>query len=287
MTSETPRFVEGAQALVEAYDLFLLDQYGVLHDGLAAYPGAVEALRELRARGRRLCVITNSGRSAEHNAARIVALGVEEGLLDAVVTSGDAALAWLLAEAPATRCFVICLNQALNPLVGTGVPMVERIEEAELIYFGGMPGEPGELTLEDFEPWLAAGLRRNLPMVCANPDRVGPLGDRVVLSPGGVAEAYAQRGGKVLSFGKPEPAIFRQALALYPEIPPSRVLMIGDMPDTDLAGAAAAGLDSAWVTGGVFRARIEEDPRGPEAASLEFLAAAGAKPAWVLPALVW
>ena len=76
MTSETPRFVEGAQALVESYDLFLLDQYGVLHDGLAAYPGAVEALRELRARGRRLC----PGISLRHGRIDVRAAGQRRGV---------------------------------------------------------------------------------------------------------------------------------------------------------------------------------------------------------------
>lgn len=284
-----PPLVEGLRALAGRYELFLLDQFGVLHDGRAPYPGVREALAELRRLGKRRCVISNSGRTAAENSARMARLGLDGALLDAVVTSGDAAIAWLVAEAPEARCFPVCTGDDVSPLVEAGVHLVERVEEAELIFLGGMPGPIDEISLEAMEPWIAEGLRRGLPMLCANPDRRGPYGDRVVLSPGAVAELYAERGGEVRLFGKPDAAIFRHALGLFPEVPPARCLMIGDMPETDLVGAAAVGVDGAWVIDGVYAG---ETARGAEPETRRRKAEAilerdGARAHWLLYSLAW
>ena len=282
-----PRFAEGLRALAEFYDLFLLDQFGVLHDGLEPYPGVAEALTALRAEGKKTAVITNSGRTAAENAARIGKLGLDTAMLDAVVTSGDAALAWMAAEAADLPCFPIGTGGAVEPLVEAGIRLVERIDDAALIYLGGLPGSADDIELQDFEPWLKAGLERGLPMVCANQDRRGPLGGRVVLSPGAVAALYSERGGDVRLFGKPDPSIFRHAMGLFPEISSKRCVMVGDMPETDLAGAAAAGIDAAWVLGGVYAAEVGDDPGSRLDRVRSILAREGASARWALSAMAW
>ena len=281
----SPRFSDGLTALAEAYDHFLLDQWGVLHDGFAPYEGVVEALASLKAAGKKLSVITNSGRTGEDNAAQLARLGIGSDLLDAVVSSGDLALDWLLREAPQRRCFAICSRGDPSPLEAAGVPLVERVEEAELIFLSGMPSEEVRVDFSAFEPWIEAGIERGLTLICANPDRHGPHGKAVLISSGTVAAAYEARGGSVISFGKPGPEIYRLAMAGFPGIPPARCVMVGDMPETDLAGAAASGIDAVWVLGGVHARDVgaASSDAERESIALDILARAGAQAAWVLP----
>ena len=284
----TPRCAAGLGELAAHYDLFLLDQYGVLHDGEAPYPGVEESLQRLRGRGKRVCVVTNSGRSAEHNLRRLVRLGLEAALFDRVVTSGDMALEWLLRERPGNRCYPLCAPSVAESLREAGLRLAEGPEEADLLLLNTLPVPPEEMTEATVAPAFEVGLSRGLPLVCSNPDMVGPQGDRLVISPGTVAAWYGARGGTVRSFGKPDPAFLRHALSLFPDGLAVRSVMIGDTPETDLAGARAAGIDAAFVTGGVHAqafASVAPDRHHGKAA--ELLRAAGTGAAWVIPSLAW
>lgn len=284
-----PRFLTGLRSIAADYDHFLLDQWGVLHNGVTPYEGVPEALAALHAAGKRLSVITNSGRPGAENAGRLPSYGIDPTLLDAVVSSGDVALDWLRREAPGRRCFAICSGGDSEPLAAAGVPLAERVEEAEMIYLSGMPAESDRLDMSIFEPWIEAGLARGLPLICANPDHHGPHGDQVLLSPGTLAAIYRERGGTVRSFGKPGPEIYLRAMAGFPDIPPARCAMVGDMPETDLAGAAAAGIDAVWVLGGVHARDLAAaaDEAARQRIALDILAKAGTPAAWVLPRLSW
>lgn len=289
MLAETPRFIAGLREMAQDYDHFLLDQWGVLHNGERPYEGVPEALAALRGAGKKLSVITNSGRPGADNARRLGRVGLDAAMVDRIVSSGDLALDWMRREAGHRRCFAVCGGGDRGPLTEAGISLVERVEEAELIYISGMPAESDRLDLSLFEPWIRAGVARGLPLICANPDHHGPQGDRILLSPGSLAAIYEARGGRVESFGKPGATIFRQAMAGFPEIGPERCVMVGDLPETDLAGAAATGVDAAWVVGGVHARDIAAG--GDEAArrgiALEILAKAGTPAAWVLPLFRW
>ncbi len=285
----TPRFLTGLREIAADYDHILLDQWGVLHNGEVPYEGVPEALAALRRAGKRLTVITNSGRPGAQNRSRLPQFGLRPEQVDAMVSSGDVALDWLRREAPQSRCFAVCSGSDAAPLAEAGQSLAERVEEADLIYISGMPAESDRLDMAPFEPWIEAGLARGLTLVCANPDHRGPQGDRILLSPGTIAAIYEERGGRVLSFGKPGPEIFRRAMALHPEIEPARCLMIGDMPETDLAGAAASGIDGAWVLGGIHAGDLEgaADKAARQALALAILERAGTPAAWVLATLRW
>src|ERR1700704_1667098 len=83
--------IGGLRDIADQFDLFLVDQYGVLHDGLAAYPGAIEGLAKLASSGRKVVVLTNSGKSAAANLARLATLGFVDSFFD-LVSSGEVAL---------------------------------------------------------------------------------------------------------------------------------------------------------------------------------------------------
>ena len=285
----SPRFLTSLRELIEHYDHFLLDQWGVLHNGVIPYEGVPEALSALRRAGKQLSVITNSGRPGTHNAGRLPEYGIESGLIDQVISSGDVGLDWVGREAPGARCFAVCSGGDAAPLAAAGINVVERVEEAELIYLSGMPAESDRLDMSIFDPWIESGLARGLPLVCANPDHHGPHGDQILLSPGTLAAIYEERGGTVHSFGKPGPEIYQRAMAGFPEIGQRRCVMAGDMPETDLAGAAAAGIDAIWILGGVHArdvAAAKDEVQRRQIAE-DILAKAGTPAAWVLPSLRW
>lgn len=284
----TLRFADGLREVVEDYDLFLLDQYGVLHDGEALYPGALDALAKLREAGKALCVLSNSGRSAAYNAERLAQFGLSPASYGRLLTSGDMAVAWLKREAPDTRCYAICPPAAAVPLHEAGLTLVEDLEQAELLLLISLPLPVDQMTPETLAPVFEAGLRRRLPMICANPDLVGPKGDRVVISPGRIAADYRAAGGAVRYFGKPEAAFFAGALSLFPEVQPRRAVMIGDTPETDLIGARAAGIAAIFLTGGVHAAAFADQSTDERRATARRLFdEKGAAADWVLPALVW
>lgn len=283
-----PKPASGLRELAGRYDLFLLDQYGVLHDGRAPYAGVMEALKGLRRHGKQVCVLTNSGRSARHNLKRLGRLGFEPALFDHVATSGDMALEWLLRERPGTPCYPYCTPAVAACLRQAGLVLAESPEEAGLILLSTLPLPPDRMTEDTAAPVFEAGLRRGLTLVCANPDMVGPEGDRIVISPGTVAAWYRARGGSVRYFGKPDPAFVHHALSLFPGAASARSVMIGDTPETDLAGARAAGIDAVFITGGVHAEAFTPDAPGRrQEIAAGILRAAAARADWVMPGLTW
>ena len=214
--------------------------------------------------------------------------GLEPASYGRLLTSGDMAVAWLKREAPDTRCYAICPPAAAMPLHEAGLNLVEDLEEAELLLLISLPLPVDQMMPETLAPVFEAGLRRRLPMICANPDLVGPKGDRVVISPGRIAADYCAAGGAVRYFGKPEAAFFAGALSFYPETPARRAVMIGDTPETDLIGAHAAGIAAIFLTGGVHAAAFADlSPSERRATARRLFDEKGAAADWVLPALVW
>jgi HAD superfamily hydrolase (TIGR01459 family) len=233
----------------------LLDQFGVLHDGRTAFPEALEAVRRLRARGLKLAVLSNSGKMAAANAARLARLGFPAGLFDVVLSSGELCRLRLdedLASgrlAPGARVLVIASGSDALPTDGLPLSAAARAEEADLVLVAGR--DPARRSLEEDLDQLRPAALRGVPCLCANPDLTiyGP--DGAAPGPGRLAAAYAAAGGPVELFGKPHADIFRRALALLGGLEASRVLMIGDSLEHDIAGAARIGCRTLFVRSGV------------------------------------
>ena len=286
--SAAPRFAQGLRDLADHYDRFLLDQYGVLHDGVHAYPGAADALRAMRRLGKDIDVLTNSGRSSAYNRTRIVGKGFEPDLFDRVISSGDLALEWLRDERRGVPCFPFCRPSDAEAMRDAGLNLVARVQEAEIIVLTVLPLPVDEISEQALAPVLDAGASKGALLVCGNPDMRGPQGGRVVITPGQVAAWYEARGGTVRYFGKPYPEVFRAALGGPHAVSADRTAMVGDTPETDLTGAAAAGIAGVFVLGGVHADRfrgLNDEARAETAQRI--LNERGAHADWVLPSLVW
>ncbi|MBV9811568.1 MAG: TIGR01459 family HAD-type hydrolase [Acetobacteraceae bacterium] len=248
------------------FDAALVDQFGTIHDGVAPYPGAVEALAMLRDAGKPVVLLSNTGKRAAPNAARLAELGIQADLYRGFVTSGEAG--WrLLAQGRvpgaegARRCLLLTRDDDGALLDGTGVEAVTRPEDAELVVIAGSDGD--RRTLASYRDMLAPFAEKPVPAICLNPDRVMLTKSGPAFGAGRIAETYQELGGRVTWIGKPHPAIYREALAALPGVARDRVAGIGDSVEHDIAGARAAGCRAILVRAGIIAgasdAALEEE----------------------------
>jgi HAD superfamily hydrolase (TIGR01459 family) len=239
----------GIDALLPRYAAFLVDQFGTLHDGTTLYPGAAAALARMRAAGRRVVLLSNSGRRTAANARRLARLGIGPADYDLFLTSGEAG-ARLIAEGriPAARgkrrCLLLEREGEGSILEGLDLTPVDAAE-AELVLIAGSEGEKRPLAW--YEALLAPLARRGVPALCLNPDRTMLTPRGPAFGAGRIAELYAGLGGRVDWVGKPYPAIYEMALQALGDVAPASVAGVGDSIEHDIAGARRAGC-GAWLT---------------------------------------
>jgi HAD superfamily hydrolase (TIGR01459 family) len=283
----------GVSQLVGNYDGFIVDQWGVLHDGVNRYPGARDCVRRLHGTGKRIVVLSNTGQSADRNLSLMQGMGFDAAWFDGFVGAGEDARSALAERREpfhrslGRRCYAFTRGGNASLIEGIGLERVAAVEEAEFLVVIGIDSPP--LGVADYEPLLQAGIARRLPMVCANPDivRVSPAG--TVAAPGALARRYEELGGRVFHHGKPYPAIYASCLRALDGCDPGRVIAIGDSIEHDVLGASRAGLACAFIAGGIHaNALVDRWGELPSASRWQaFAADAAAKPDYVLPALVW
>lgn len=279
------RHLDSLDAVVGDVGAIVLDQFGVLHDGTAAYPGAVRALERLGAAGARLAVLSNSGKRAAPNAARIAAMGFAGIRFDTVMTSGEAL--WQDIAAGRVPGGVLCAierapGDAADWAAGLNVALTRDPARADAILLMGLPDGADTAAARAV---LDVALARRIPVLCTNPDRAAPrAGGVTVTSPGTLAHAHAAGGGTVRFYGKPHAPVFH-ALETALGLPPERLLMVGDSLEHDVAGALAAGWRAVFVMGGLHAADFASGA-GVDAVLARLAAAASAPlPDFILPEL--
>ncbi|MBZ9764220.1 TIGR01459 family HAD-type hydrolase [Mesorhizobium sp. CA8] len=256
MSARQAVHLDGIAALAERYDVFLLDQFGVLHDGQQPYPGAVEALSALKRAGKTVTLISNSGKRAEPNERRLLKLGFEAGSWDHFVSSGE--VAWRvfrnmtnLGELRAgTRCLLISRDGDRSAIEGLPLVLTERGENAELVLIAA--SESDRYDLDHYRGLLGPAAALKIPCFCTNPDRImlTAIGPR--FAAGEIADIYERLGGSVTRIGKPYPAIYEAALALAGNPARGNAICVGDSVEHDIAGGRAAGVATALVKSGIL-----------------------------------
>jgi HAD superfamily hydrolase (TIGR01459 family) len=253
------RFVERLRDLVGGVEVILSDIWGVVHNGLEAFPEACEALHNFRTQGGTVILITNAPRSADSVQRQLQKLGVADDTYDAIVSSGDLTRLYI-AEHPGRKVF--WLGPERDNSVHRGLnPVLSPLEQADYIVCTGLLDDETE-SAEDYRPMMQEALERKLPLICANPDIVVERGDRLIYCAGAIAELYREIGGEVIFYGKPHRPIYERAIALAAkhsghEIKLDGVLAIGDSVRTDLAGAHGFGIDCLFVTRGIHSEEFE------------------------------
>jgi HAD superfamily hydrolase (TIGR01459 family) len=251
----------GLAPLASLYDVFLIDQFGVLRDDVGAYEGAAEALAFLKGEGRTVVILSNSGRSGQYNADRFQKLGFDRACFDHFVTSGDAAFTQLSGSnsklSPGQRCFTISSGSDHDLADRLELVSVDNANKADLIVISGSEAE--RIPLEVYETMLRGAVERNLPCYCTNPDIHKLANGSLAPGAGSIAKLYEQMGGTVIWFGKPHPEIYAYAISLLGDVHPSRVVCIGDSVGHDILGATLAGCDSVLVDTGILQSNTEQE----------------------------
>lgn len=251
-------------ALLERHRYFLIDQFGVLHNGKTPYPGAIEALAHIRDSGAQSIIISNSGKRSAPNYLRMESLGFKRDSYHEMITSGETA--WHRCKAmiengelnPGAACYLLSNDGDTSSIDGLGLRQASTVDEAELIMLSGLRVDDSEIDVEldYYLNLLQPALASNTLCICTNPDKKALIGNTTVFGPGRVAEEFEKRGGRVLWVGKPYPEIYQFCLPRfegYTKEQQSQVVCIGDSIEHDICGGANSGLATALVRTGIYQ----------------------------------
>ena len=276
-------------ALAPRYNAVLSDVWGVIHNGVAAHPAAPEALQRYRQAGGKVVLITNAPRTAAPILAMLDRMGVPRDAYDGLISSGDVTRAMIAPYRGKVIHHIGPPTEDDSLYDGLGV-IRGSAEDAEAVVVTDL--DTDDDTPEMYRARMQLWLRRKLPLICANPDRVVEHGGRIIYCGGALADLYEAHGGRILMAGKPYRPIYDQALKMLETaagrgIQRSSVLAIGDSVRTDAIGAATAGLDLYFITGSIHAADFAK-AAAPDPAAVEALVApSGARLVGFAPRLAW
>jgi HAD superfamily hydrolase (TIGR01459 family) len=256
LSSMPPPILLSARDLLSRHDVLFCDVWGVIHDGINAFPAACDALQRFRSGGGTVVLVSNAPVPGERVAAMLASKSVPREAYDAIVSSGDIALREVIrAGYGALHCIgPQDRDQALFARLGT---KFVGLHDADAIICTGLNDDINE-TAESYRSLLESARARKLPFVCANPDLLVDVGGRLYICAGAIADLYHHMGGPVFWAGKPHASAYGTAHAVAKElrgadVPLNRILAIGDALRTDIKAAHGAGVSALFIAAGIHR----------------------------------
>jgi HAD superfamily hydrolase (TIGR01459 family) len=238
------RRIAGLGEIARDFDAMIVDQFGVIHDGRALYPGAAQALANVHQAGIPVVIVSNSGKRTASNVKRIVKMGIAREHFVDCISSGEVAWASLRVKT------AYLIGKRGEDYGFDPIRFVTDPAQAEVVLILG--SNAPETSMSDYETLLAG---MTLPAVCCNPDKLMITADGLQPAPGAIAALYEAMGRSVTWIGKPFRGIYDHALGRLGH--PRRVLCIGDSAEHDVAGGRNAGLSTLLVQQGVS-AHVDE-----------------------------
>lgn len=283
-TGPTP----GLAALAQSYPAILSDVWGVVHNGVEPHWSAVEALVRYREAGGRVVLITNAPRPAPPIFEQLDAMGVPREAYDGLVTSGDATRDLLENWRGRT---VARVGPLVDDVLFDGLDLTFGSDaEATAVVVSDLDTDND--TPADYADRMAIWRSRDLPLICANPDKVVEEGDRIVYCGGALADAYEDIGGRVMMAGKPYNPIYELSKSVLHDaggrrFDHSEILAIGDSVRTDAVGAAQFGVDLLFITGSIHAAELDAFNNPPAKRVSDLVSVSRANMVGYMPRLVW
>ncbi|PPR64234.1 MAG: Phosphoglycolate phosphatase [Alphaproteobacteria bacterium MarineAlpha4_Bin2] len=247
--------LNGIREIVDYYNGFVLDLWGVIHDGFTVFPGVIDALERLRTAGKKVIFLSNAPRRAHIVAEQLDTFGITDQLHDGIMSSGEATWRYLNArpddwsQALGRSCLLVGPDRDIGIMEGLDLVKVETVAAADFILVTGPQDQMN--SAEPYDTMLREAHATGKRMICANPDREVIRGGVRQICAGAISERYQKLGGEVRWYGKPDPSIYNECFRLLDISNKSDILSIGDSFATDIQGANAAGLDALLVQTGI------------------------------------
>lgn len=247
---------DGLADTADKYDAYILDLWGVLHNGIKPFDDTISCLEKFREHGKEVCLLSNSPGRITNITQQLAEMGITPDLYTALVTSGEVTFNKIEnASDPdyqelGDRCFEIPHTTWQHGYISDEFTKIARVDTPQDASFMLATFLDGGTTMETYEEFIAAGIENTLTLICANPDRVVHHGDKLMLCPGSIADEYIARGGCVLWNGKPYGSVYQEA---FNALSTRNILAIGDSLGTDIHGANDAEIDSLLCLGGIHR----------------------------------
>ena len=258
--------IVGLSEVIDQYDLFIIDQWGVLHNGQTGYHYAIDCVENLTTLQKKIIIISNSSKRRHTTIDKLPKLGFDKDNFTVVLTSGEMIWQNLYTKSKdffkklGLKCYHLAdktKEDGLKYVNGLKYDFVENIEDADFIL--GCTTSPGLRTL-DYVPLLEKAIQKNIPFICANPDyeTVESSTENFIICMGAVAALYKDFGGSVFIMGKPSIEIYREATKNFKKITKKRMLAIGDSIHHDIKGAENFGIDSLLITSGIHKSIFDQ-----------------------------
>lgn len=251
------QFISNIKEVSKLYDYFIFDVWGVIHDGNAAYPGAIEAISYLRKEGKKICFLSNAPRRAHKVANVLEKFGVTPDLYDFIMSSGEATFRDLKKNQEndfshyGQNYLYIGPEKDLDLLDGLDYKIVAEAEKADFALATGFNNDTS--TLEEKVPQILEAKKHNLDLICVNPDMIVVRQDgSSMICAGAIAKEYNRIGGNVSYYGKPFNSVYKIVCEIFNSKQNDKMLMVGDGMETDIKGANNFGIDSLLITGGIL-----------------------------------
>lgn len=286
-----PTYVGGLEELADAYDAFVIDQWGVIHDGTRLYPGAIRVFRLLREIGKPAVILTNSRKRTDVNITRLSCLGLTRDLYDGLISSAEVLRNLLVArsaspwKALGDRVFVVGLPDDLGLLDGTRYRPVPNVESCDFVL---LLSTANGATADAHDGWLRKAAARCLPLVTSSAELLTVNEEGVFTGLAGLVRRYRRYGGTVITVGKPHSEVYRECDTLLAGLDNPRILAIGDQFESDVVGAKRHGYHAAMVLTGAASVTLQGvADRRSVAAAIAGLGEPGVSCDFVLSSLRW
>lgn len=276
--------LDGIESLADSYDAFILDIWGVLHNGIAPYEGVIPCLQHLKSQGKTILLLSNSPDRGSVVLDYILRpMGFTPDLFDHIVTSGDSTFEAMTEHAGQK---VYCFYDREDPTALHNAP-VNRVYDIDDADFGLISLLPYEAEESDFKDILDECLQKNMPLVCANPDKIVGRGDDTHICAGAIADVYQAMGGHVSWHGKPHKEIYDRAFELLGRPDKAKVIAVGDSLRTDVTGALNYGIGVLWNAVGIHWQEITDNNVINQEKTAKVVSHLPANPTAILHGLRW
>ena len=243
---------EGLRSIVARYDIFYIDLWGVIHNGLSFHKKAIQTLEEIDKAKKRYVLLTNAPRPNSTVKEFLKKMGIEKEIREKVYSSGEAALTYLKKNHLSEMFYHVGPPRDFDLFIEFKNNKRKNISESSYLLCTGLFEDHDE-DLNYYKELFKEHL--NKKMICTNPDLIVDRGSKRELCAGSVALIFEKIGGKVIYFGKPFPEVYNQSI----DHKNKKVLSIGDNLNTDIKGANLMNFDSLIISNGVHKDEIEKE----------------------------